>query len=87
MLEGYGYEVWMSHKGTIPTNPRKNNFANCLDAVEGCDAFLGIITGQYGSGVEAGKMSITHQEMNRAVQLGKMRWFLVHHDVVVARQL
>ena len=42
MLEGYGYEVWMSHKGTIPTNPRKSNFANCLDAVEGCDFLVAL---------------------------------------------
>ena len=24
ILEGYGYEVWMSHKGTIPTNPKSS---------------------------------------------------------------
>lgn len=87
MLEGYGYEVWMSHKGTIPTNPRQDNFANCLEAVERCDAFLGVITGRYGSGVGPKGPSITHQEMELAVRLGKLRWFLVHHDVVVARQL
>jgi hypothetical protein len=87
MLEGYGYEVWMSHKGTLPTNPRMSNFANCLKAVDQCDVFLGIITGRYGSGVEPRSLSITHQEMNRAVELKKLWWFLVHHDVVVARQL
>jgi hypothetical protein len=32
-------------------------------------------------------MSVTHREMDRAVQLDKLRWFLVHHDVVVSRQL
>ena len=52
-LEGYGYEVWMSHKGTIPTDPRLSNFENCLLAVDACDLFLGVITGRYGSGQTA----------------------------------
>jgi hypothetical protein len=87
LLEGYGYAVWMSHKGTIPTNPKRTAFANCLEAVNACDAFLGIITGNYGSGVGPNKKSITHREIIRAVAQKKLRWFLVHHDVVVARQL
>lgn len=87
VLCGYGYDVWMSHMGTVPTDPRLSAFESCLAAVERCDAFLGIITGRYGSGVAKGERSITHQEIARAVELGKPRWFLVHHDVVVARQL
>jgi hypothetical protein len=39
ILEGYGYEVWTSHKGTIPTNPKKTAFGNCLEAVNACDAW------------------------------------------------
>jgi hypothetical protein len=87
ILESYGYEVWMSHKGTISTNPKKTAFANCLAAVNASDAFLGIITGNYGSGVGPNKKSITHREIIRAVSQRKLRWFLVHHDVVIARQL
>jgi hypothetical protein len=86
-LKGYGYEVWMSHKGTIPVDPKKTAFENCLAAVEQCDVFLGIITGRYGSGIAPGETSITHQEMVRAVQRDKLRWFLVHRDVTVAREL
>jgi hypothetical protein len=87
ILESYGYEVWMSHKGTIPTNPRRTAFRNCLDAVNNCDAFLGILTGSYGSGVGPNQKSITHREVIRSIRRRKLRWFLVHHDVVVARQL
>ena len=61
ILEGYGYEVWMSHKGTVPTNPKKTAFSHCLEAVNACDAFLGIITGSYGSGVGPNRRSITHR--------------------------
>ena len=87
ILEGYGYEVWMSHKGTIPTNPKRTAFTNCLEAVNACDVFLGLITGNYGSGLGPNQRSITHREIVRAVSQTKLRWFLVHHDVVVARQL
>jgi hypothetical protein len=87
VLTGYGYEVWMSHKGTIPVSPRGTAFDSCLEAVENCDAFLGIITGRYGSGVAPGELSITHREMLRAIELGKLRWFLVHHHVTISRQL
>jgi Domain of unknown function (DUF4062) len=87
ILEGYGYEVWMSHKGTIPTNPKRTAFTNCLQAVNTCDTFLGIITGSYSSGVGPNQRSITHREIVRAVSQRKLRWFLVNHDVIVARQL
>lgn len=87
LLTGYGYTVWMSHKGTLPVDSRKSNFENCLDAVDACDVFLGILTGRYGSGRAPGELSITHQEIRRAVEQNKLRYFLVHHDVTVARQL
>lgn len=87
VLESFGYEVWMSHKGTIPLNPGKSAFDNCLEAVERCDLFLAIITGWYGSGAALGEMGITHRELLRAIELDKPRWFLVHHDVKVARLL
>jgi hypothetical protein len=50
LLTGYGYEVWMSHKGTLPVVSHRTAFENCLAAVEKCDLFLGLITPQYGSG-------------------------------------
>lgn len=86
-LQSYGYAVWMSHAGTIPVRPSKSNFQNCISAVENCDAFLGIITKRYGSGRHERGLSITHREMLRAIQIQKPAWFLVDHDVVVARQL
>src|SRR5579862_1638947 len=48
LLSGFGYEVWMSHKGTLPVVPNTTAFDNCLKAVERCDLFLAIITTQYG---------------------------------------
>jgi len=86
-LHSYGYKVWMSRAGTIPVHPRKSNFKNCIWAVENCDVFLGIITKRYGSGRRGSALSITHREMLRAVEVQKPAWFLVDHDVVIARQL
>ncbi|WP_460099026.1 DUF4062 domain-containing protein [Sessilibacter sp. MAH4] len=83
----YGYEVLMSHKGTVPVSSNETAFESCLKAVEKCDLFLGIITPQYGSGLDATGLSITHQEMKKAIELNKPRWFLAHDHVVFARRM
>ena len=90
LLTGFGYEVWMSHKGTVPVRSDRTAFENCLAAVETCDLFLGIITPNYGSGQDKQKpneLSITHQEVRRAIELKKPRWLLAHEHVVFARSL
>lgn len=85
-LQGYNYEVWNSHMKTIPVHPGLSNTQNCLRAVEACDVFFGIIRTRYGA-VPGGDLSITHQEMLRAIELNKPRWFAAHRDIAVARQL
>jgi len=87
LLTAFGYEVWMSHKGTVPVFSNETAFESCLRAVEECDLFLGLITPQYGSGVDSSGLSITHQEMKKAIELNKPRWFLAHDQVVFARRL
>ncbi|CAM3238913.1 DUF4062 domain-containing protein [Asticcacaulis taihuensis] len=88
MLTAFGYDVWMSHKGTIPLNPDLNNFENCLIAVERCDIFFGIITTAYGTGVEQkGEQSITHRELLKAIELDKPRFMVCHKNVYSARAL
>jgi hypothetical protein len=85
LLTHYGYEVWMSHKGTIPVFSNNSAFQNCLDAVTQCDLFLGVITPEYGTGIAPNELSITHQEIREAIKLDKPRWFLAHDKVVFAR--
>lgn len=87
VLCGYGYTVWMSHKGTLPVDPKLTAFESCLAAVDKADAFLGIINGRYGSGVNSDDLSITHQEMLRAIEKEKTRFFVAHRDVGIAKQL
>ena len=85
-LKVYGYQVLNSHLKTIPVDPAKSNLENCLLAVETCDVFFGIVRSQYGSGI-IGEISITHEEMRKAIELKKPRWFVAHRDITVARQL
>ena len=87
LLTEFGYEVWMSHKGTLPVSSSRSAFENCLVGVEKCDLFLGLITPHYGSGKVESDLSITHQELRRAVELNKPRWLLAHDHVVFARSL
>lgn len=54
LLNGFGYEVWCSHKGTVQVYPNQTALDSCLTAVEKCNLFLCIITPQYGSGVIPG---------------------------------
>lgn len=90
LLTGFGYEVWMSHMGTMPVFSDKSAFENCLEGVRNCDIFLGIIGCQYGSGVDPDdpdSPSILHQEIRLAVELPIPRWLLVHENVLTARTL
>jgi hypothetical protein len=88
ILGNFGYEVLMSHKGTIEIDPDISAMASCLEAVERCDVFLGIILPRYGTGKEDGnRRSIVHREAEKAIGLNKPRWFLVHEHVAIARQL
>ena len=85
-LNTLGYEVINSHMGTMKTNSELSNLENCLNAVDECDLFLGIIRPFYGSG-NIDEKNITFEEIKRAIELKKPYWFLVHRDVVFARQL
>lgn len=88
LLETFGYEVLMSHKGTVPIDPHDSAMNSCLQAVDECDLFLGLILPRYGSGKETTEgLSITHREMLKAISDNKRRWFLVHEHVAIARQL
>lgn len=90
LLTHFGYEVWMSHAGTVQTYSGRSAFDNCLEAVEKCDLFLGIITPQYGSGQDRRnkeELSITHKEIRKAIELKKPRWLLAHDHVIFARTL
>lgn len=90
LLTACGYEVWMSHKGTVPVRSDRTAFENCLAAVEKCDLFLGIITPSYGSGLDPkrpNEPSISHREILKAIELRKPRWLLAHDHVVYARAL
>ncbi len=88
LLDGFGYQVLMSHKGTVPVDPDQSAMDSCLQAVAQCDLFLGLILPWYGTGKEtASSLSITHREMIASIAANKPRWFLVHEHVAIARHV
>lgn len=86
-LDSYGYDVYMSKEGTIPLNSRKSNLVNCVDAVDECDVFLGIVRPLVGSGVlKKGEHSITFKEFERAYQLPMPHFVLADYRVEFAHK-
>jgi hypothetical protein len=88
ILKSMGYKVWNSHKGSLPIVFPASTYGSCIAAVEQCDIFFGLINPTYGSGTDGkGGPSITHLELQRAIELGKPRFILAHENVVLARRL
>lgn len=86
-LDGYGYDVCMSKEGTVPLNSRLSNLVNCVNAVEECHVFLGIIRPLTGTGIlEPNGRSITAQEFDRAIQIGMPRFVLADYRVEFAHK-
>lgn len=87
-LLSFGYDVICSPVGTLPVNPKQANLSNCLQAVDKCNIFIAFIRPIYGSGRDSMKdKSITHLELERAINLGTPRWVLAHSSVVKMRRL
>ncbi len=82
LRQQFGYDVIMSKEGSVyvPVQFIDNPEGACLQAVNDCDLFLGIIFPRYGSG-------ITHKEFNEAVRIGKPRWFVAHEKIEYLRKL
>ncbi|MEI6596361.1 MAG: DUF4062 domain-containing protein [Bacteroidota bacterium] len=88
LLDSYGYDVCMSHMGTILLNSSKSNLDNCINSVNECDVFVGFIRPDYGSGVlKKGDKSITHYEFDTAYQREIPRFVLADYRVVFTRSL
>lgn len=90
LLTGFGYEVWMSHKGTLAVSSHRSAFENCLEGVRRADVFLGIIGTRYGTGIDKDdptSISIAHEELRLAIKLKKPRWLLAHENILTARTL
>jgi len=88
LLDNFGYDVLMSHKGTIPLDNKKSAAEMCVAGVDECDVFLGIIRPSYGSGVlEKGGKSITHMEFDRAIARDIPRFILADYRVTFTRSL
>lgn len=87
-LDNLGYDVLMSHKGTILLDSKESNLKNCTNSVDECDVFVGLIRPDYGSGVlEKEGKSILHMEFETAFERDIPRFVLADHRVVFTRSL
>jgi len=88
LLDGFGYDVLNSHKGTFLIDSSESNLQNCIDGVNECDVFVGFIRPDYGSGVlEKGGKSITHIEFETAVSRKIPRFIMADYRVTFTRSL
>lgn len=87
LLDNLGYDVYMSHKGSIPLNSRLSNLENCTNGVEECDVFVGFIRPSYGGVLEKGGKSITHYEFETAYKRIIPRFVLADYRVHFTREL
>lgn len=66
---------------------RLSNLVNCVNAVEDCQVFLGIIRPLLGTGIlEPDGRSITAQEFDRAIKIGMPRFVLADYRVEFAHK-
>lgn len=86
LLSQIGYKVIMSKAGTLKVNPMLGNFENCLNAVEQCDLFLGIIRQNCGTGVSNDE-SITFQEIKHARAYDKPCWYIIEGKIQNSKDL
>ena len=88
LLDGFGYDVLNSHKGTFIIDSSESNLQNCIEGVNECDVFVGFIRPAYGSGVlEQGGKSITHIEFETAVARKIPRFVMADYRVTFTRSL
>ena len=88
LLDNFGYDVLNSHKGTVLIDSKESNLTNCLNGVEECDVFIGLIRPDYGSGIlEKKGKSITHLEFETAVRRDIPRFILADYRVAFTRSL
>lgn len=87
LLDGYGYDVYMSEKGTIPIDSRLHNFVNCTKGVEDCDIFVGFIRPLLGTGIYSREEpTVTEQEFQVAFDKRMIRFVMADYKVEFAHQ-
>ncbi|MCC5938028.1 MAG: DUF4062 domain-containing protein [Lunatimonas sp.] len=87
-LELKNFRILNSYYGSIKVNPKLSNLENCINSVVNTDLFIGIVRPYYGTGnirnkdaVKVEDKNITFEEIRKAIDLEKPRWFYVHRDV------
>ena len=87
LLDSYGYDVFMSHKGTLLLDSNLSNLENCIAGVNESNVFVGFIRPDYGAVLEKHNKSITHIEFDTAFTRNIPRFILADYRVVFTRAL
>ena len=93
VLGGFGFDVLSNVIGSIVERPGQTVPEACLEAVDDCDYFIGIVRGYYGSaqqgktGLGDDEISVTHLEQRRAIALQKPRTFFVEQRLETVREV
>jgi HEAT repeat protein len=81
-IETDGHEVIASEKGTLPVNPGKHSYEQCLKAAAECDCLIAILDGRFGGEYPLGSnKSITEAEIEEALKQGKKTLVFVRQSV------
>jgi Domain of unknown function (DUF4062) len=86
-LEKYRrHKVIASEQGTIPVNPGRSSYEQCLEAIVECDCLIAIVGGRFGGEYPIGSnRSITEAEIEQSWNYGKKTLVFVENSVWVYR--
>lgn len=82
-----GYEVIASEKGTLRVNSNSHSYQNCIDRAKQCDYLLAIIGGRSGGWVTDLNISVTHAEINAAIEAKRKVMVCISQSVSDAMQV
>jgi DNA polymerase III delta prime subunit len=82
-LETDGHQVIASEKGTLPIEPDKHSYDQCLKAVAECDCLVAVIDGRFGGEYPKKGLnrSITEEEIATAIAQGKKTLVFVRQSI------
>jgi Domain of unknown function (DUF4062)/NACHT domain len=78
-----GHQVFASERGTLPIEPGKHSYEQCLKAAAECDCLVAAIDGRFGGDYpqKGSNQSITEVEIETAISQGKKTLVFVRQSV------
>jgi Domain of unknown function (DUF4062)/NACHT domain len=82
-LKADGHQIIASEKGTLPIEPGKHSYEQCLKAASECDCLVAVIDGRFGGEYpqKGSNQSITEAEIEVAITQGKKTLVFVRQSI------